>query len=118
MAAGLFLGSALMFVVDLFAQTTIWSVISGVSLGSGAQQAQEALIVPLGRMIGQIVKGIGISCFWSISTVIYLLLRLEVDRVPLERLAADDVVKPVREPFPVVGIPATDAKFDSSDMGE
>ena len=58
------------------------------------------------------VKGIGISYFWSATVVIYLLLRQEVDGVPVDRVAPDDELRPVRDPFPVVGIPATDAKTE------
>ena len=48
----------------------------------------------------------GISLFWTSVTIIYLLLRQSIDKMPLDRLAPSDQERPPRDPLPVVGMPA------------
>lgn len=105
-------GIILMGVVVLVSELTIWCAMSCVSAGSGNERALDTLLDPLRTMLGAITSGIGASYFWSASTIVYLLLRQEVDGVPLDRVAPDDDARPVREPLPVVGIPATDASTE------
>ncbi|MBI1346437.1 hypothetical protein GC163_09110 [bacterium] len=49
-------------------------------------------------------QGILASYFWSVATIIYLLLRHMVDGTPLDNLAGYDDDMRFHEPFPVVGI--------------
>ena len=107
---GTLVGVVLMAVVHLIAETTIWCAMSGTALGSGEEWAYESIQVILTPVVHALVSGVGISFFWSTAVVIYLLLRLDVDGVPLDRIAVDDDARPVRDPLPVVGIPATDAR--------
>ncbi len=106
----LFVGSILMSVANLFIETAIMCAMSCSGFGRGAELAQSSLLFPLTQLSHIVLSGVGISFFWSAATVIYLLLRQEVDRMPLERLALDDDARPARDPLPVVGIPATDAR--------
>ncbi len=103
------IGIILMSVVNLFIETSFFCAISCTGSGSGQERAQTSLSPLLSSLFHLVKSGIGISFFWTAATIIYLLLRLEVDRVPLDRLALDDHARPARDPLPVVGIPATDA---------
>ena len=105
----LLIGLILMSVVNLLIGTAFSCAMSCTGFGCGDEQAQSSLLFPLSGLSNIAISGVGVSFFWSASTVIYLLLRLEVDRVPLDRLALDDDARPARDPLPVVGIPATDA---------
>ena len=49
-----------------------------------------------------------VSFFWTCATISYLMLRQSVDSMPLEIIAPDE--RPVREPFPVAGIPAVEPR--------
>jgi len=111
---GLLVGIVLMWIVILIGEMTIWCATSCTALGSGLTQAHDSLFGPLTFLADQTVAGIGISFFWSATAVIYLLLRQEVDGIPLDRIAPDDEARPVRDPLPVVGIPATDARTESN----
>ena len=105
----LLIGIILMAIVKLFIETTFFCAISCAGFGSGDDQARSSLLFPLTSLSHIVLSGVGISFFWTATTVVYLLLRQEVDRMPLERLSLDDDARPVRDPLPVVGIPATDA---------
>jgi len=105
-------GRLVMLVVNLFAVTAIWFAESSISFGAGAVQTTTWLHSPLTEIVQLIVSGIGVSFFWSAATIIYLLLRHEVDMAPFDRIALDDEDRPVREPLPVVGMPATDARAE------
>ena len=113
--AGLMIGGLLMRIVDFVVGITAANIIVPIAFSAGEVHAFASLQEPLARLFSLLANGIGISSFWSISTVVYLLLRREVDGVPLERLAMDDELRPVREPFPVVGIPATDVSNSPDD---
>ncbi len=110
----LIIGGVLMSLVNLVAETTIWSALSSTSFGSGKERAHESLLIPLVRLLQLFELAIGICYFWSAATVIYLLLRLDVDGVPLDRIAVDDHARATRDPFPVVGIPAAATKPESN----
>ncbi len=105
----LLIGIVLISMTKLLIATAFFCTMSSIGFGSGEEQAQSSLLSPLTILSHIILSGVGVSFFWSASTAIYLLLRLEVDRVPLDRLALDDNARPARDPLPVVGIPATDA---------
>ena len=110
----LLIGIILMLMVKLFIETTLFCAMSCTGLGRGAELAQASLLSPLNSLSHVALSGIGTSFFWSATTVVYLLLRQEVDRMPLDRLALDDNARPTRDPLPVVGIPATDALKQSN----
>ena len=55
----------------------------------------------------------GINLFWTSVTIIYLLLRQSIDKMPLDRLAPSDQERPPRDPLPVVGMPAMNEKPQS-----
>ena len=114
LAVGLVTGMILMSVVSLFAETTIWCAMSSVAAGSGRERAQGSLLMPLTILVSLIVHGVGASYFWSATTISYLLLRQQVDGVPVDQVAVDDESRPVRDPLPVVGMPATDARASSN----
>lgn len=107
-------GRLLLFVVHLFAETTIWFAESSVSFGAGVAQTSATLHPPLIWIVHLVSSGVGVSFFWSAATVMYLMLRQEVDMAPFDRIALDDEDRPVREPLPVVGMPATDVKPDQN----
>lgn len=104
-----FAGLLLMAGVSVVGMTTVWCATASTALGSGNERADASLMGPITNLVRMVMVGIGTSYFWSASTVISLLLRWDVDGVPLHRLSIDDELRPVREPLPVVGIPATDA---------
>lgn len=110
----LVVGFVLLEVVSIVGMTTIWCGTASTAVGSGNERADALLLGPITYLVRSVVHGIGISFFWSAATVISLLLRQEVDGVPLHRLSLDDGLRPAREPLPVVGIPATDARFESN----
>lgn len=112
LAVMLLVGVVLMLVVNLFAETAFWCAMTSVAAGSGQDRAQTSLLMPLSILMHLVIQGIGGSFFWSAATISYLLLRQQVDGVPLDKVAADDECRPVRDPLPVVGIPATDARAD------
>lgn len=107
---GGFVGLILISLVTVFGKITIACGIASVALGSGTAIADERLLYPLEMIVHWITQGVGISFFWTISVVIYLLLRQMIDGVPLHRLAPDDDPSVVRDPLPVVGMPATDVE--------
>jgi hypothetical protein len=106
---GFAIGLILMSLAAVFGQIVVTCGISSVALGSGSARAAESLLGPMLTIVQTIIEGVGISFFWTVSVVIYLLLRQMIDGVPLHRLAPDIEVTAVRDPLPVVGIPATDA---------
>lgn len=112
--AGLIAGFLLMSFVGLFGVVTYWCATSSAAIGAGTEQIQGSLAMPVAFLTQLIAEGVGISYFWSAATMISLLLREEIDGVPLHRLALDDEQRPVREDLPVVGIPATDLPVEST----
>lgn len=102
-------GLILLPIVMLVAELTIACSTSCAAVASGPERADESLLSPLSTIVHEVVKGIAASYFWSAAVVIYLLVRRDVDGVPVDRVAPDDDTRPVRDPFPVVGMPATDA---------
>jgi hypothetical protein len=110
----LMIGLMLMLVAHLFASTASYCSVSSTAFGSGASQAELGLIKPLTRLMKLMLAGVGVSYFWSASTILFLLLRQEIDGLPLNHLARDIGDRPVRDPLPVVGIPATDAEINSN----
>lgn len=107
----LVVGFVLLGIISILGMTTIWCGTASTAVGSGTERADAFLLGPITYLVRRTVDGVGISFFWSAATVISLLLRQEVDGVPVHRLSLDDDLRPVREPLPVVGIPATDARF-------
>jgi hypothetical protein len=101
------------FVVFL-GELAIWCGVSATAIGSGYEATARSLVRPVTTIVREIVGGIGAAYFWSAATAVYLLLRQEVDAVPYDRVAPDDDQRPVHDPLPVVGIPATDIKIDES----
>jgi hypothetical protein len=117
MAAGylictMVMGSIVFAVVASMGELTIWFATWTTAMGSGSEQARQSLAAPVMWIVHQIVAGIGTAYFWSAATLIYLLLRKEVDGVPIDRIAPHDDSRPAKDPLPVVGMPATDAKMD------
>jgi len=110
----LMIGLMLMLVAHLFASTASYCGVSSTAFGSGTSQAKLGLIKPLARLMKLMLAGVGVSYFWSTSTILFLLLRQEIDGLPLNHLARDIGDRPVRDPLPVVGIPATDAEINSN----
>lgn len=107
----LFLGNLLMLLTEMFREIAMWSVMSGIAIG-GADHAVDSLKPSLKGLFDYLMTGIGVSYFWTSASVIYLLIRLENDGMPPERIAADTPRTP-QDSLPVVGIPATDHWTDS-----
>lgn len=111
---GLVTGFLLMALVYLFSLVTFWCATSSAALGGGVEPVQVSLATPIAILTQFVMEGVGISYFWAASTMVWLLLRQEIDGMPLSRLALDDELRPVREDLPVVGIPATDLPVEST----
>ena len=79
-----------------------------VKFGAGAGTSIERIAADYHRFVENLVGGLGISLFWTSATIIYLVLRQSVDLMPLEQIAPSDAERPVRDPLPVVGMPAVD----------
>lgn len=112
----LFAGAVLMAFVILLGELSIWFAITATTIGGGVEATTRSVAGPVTTMVREIVRGVGTAYFWSAATAIYLLLRKEVDGVPYERVAPDDAARPVADPLPVVGIPATDVQPDGSTL--
>ena len=110
----LLVATVLMTLATIVGETTIWCGMSATAFGSGDEPVHRALYSPLSKIVHEFVIGVGASYFWSAATVIYLLLRQDLDGVPLDRISPDDNARPVRDPLPVVGIPATDAEKEQN----
>jgi hypothetical protein len=113
-AISLLTGAIAVRLVNLLGTTTYACAVSSVAVGSGLERFQQSLLIPLTSAVSTVIAGFGISYFWSAVTVIALLLRQEIDGVPLDRLSLDDALRPAHDPFPVVGIPATDARPENN----
>lgn len=104
-------GAILTVVVQIFGDATIWCAVSATSLGSGEAVVKQSLVDPVTSIVRLVEAGIMLSFFWSAATVIALLLRREVDGVPIDQIAPDHVIEVDPDPLPVVGIPATDSRI-------
>jgi len=69
------------------------------------QDAQNSL-----RAVAMFVyRAVATGLFWTLITLLYLIIRREVDGIPFETISGAERETPVKDPYPVVGIPATDA---------
>lgn len=109
-AVGLLVGQVVMRVASFVGYFAIDCALRGTSIAGPDQFAFQSLSAQLKMYVGLALAGVAVSYFWSASTIIYLLLRQDVDGIPLDRIAADASSQTVRDPLPVVGIPATDAR--------
>ena len=102
-------GVVFMTLMTLIGDLAIWCTLSLAGIGAGEAHVQNSLYSPVVRMTYQIVQGIGISYFWTAATILYLILRNEIDGFPIEQIVSDEPPA-ARDPLPVVGIPATDSQ--------
>jgi hypothetical protein len=84
------------WVLSLSGATIYWSTYG--------MQGPEPSGPAIQFLVALVLKAYCISFFWTSATITYALLRQSVDSVPLDIIASGE--KPVREPFPVAGIPA------------
>ena len=115
--ASTFIGLILMFVVRVFGDMTIWCAMSAAVIGCGETAARRSLMMPLTWIVREVEGGAALSFFWSAATVIYLFLRQDVDGIPLDHVASEVSPQSVRDPLPVVGIPATDSQTLKNGQG-
>lgn len=114
LALSLLVGSVLALIVSYIGKLSIASSLAFTALGAGGPQTEDALLPSLVHIVTLIQRGIAASFFWTAATVIYLFLRQEVDGLPLDHIASAEEPAPVRDPLPVVGIPATDSILKAS----
>ena len=101
--------ACILTVASLFFDAAIAMVHFGAVLATSDVE-QLATIIRACKNVTNILLGtFEISLFWTSATIVYLLLRQAVDQKPFDQIAPDDSERPVRNPLPVVGIPATDA---------
>ncbi len=114
LSLSLLVGLVLTVVVKFVGDATTWCALSTVAFGCGDEAARGSMLGPLRLLVTSVESGVSISFSWSAASVIYLLLRQDVDGVPHDHIAADDADRPAREALPVVGIPATDSRVTSN----
>ena len=102
------IGSGVHFIATLVLHGTVDMTVLFVKFGAGAGTSIERIAADYHRFVENLVGGLGISLFWTSATIIYLVLRQSVDLMPLEQIAPSDAERPVRDPLPVVGMPAVD----------
>lgn len=86
-----------------------WTIhYSGITIryGMGESSAFQVTGATCLLMTSFVSRIYAISFFWTATTIVYALLRQNVDGIPLDQSAPDDDEKPPRDPLPVVGMPA------------
>lgn len=96
-------------VASLFFDAAIAMVHFGAVLATSDVEQLATIIRACHTVTNMLLSTFEISLFWTSATIVYLLLRQAVDQKPFDQIAPDDSERPVRNPLPVVGIPATDA---------
>ncbi len=99
-------GSVLHFLASLAMGWTLAITLSIATSGAGSDWSAETLTACCTLLVQGLLASFGISLFWTSVTIIYLLLRQSVDKMPLDRIAPSDQERPPRDPLPVVGMPA------------
>lgn len=94
---------------SLFSLACGWSLafvelIASIALG--ASFPVEMLVTCVDLCAKCAIACFGLNLFWVNSTICYLLLRLNVDKMPVECLADGELSCASRDPLPVVGMPA------------
>lgn len=102
--AGLGAGAALMLMRSLV-------LVALTLLASVSQAALDAplvalLISTISLQAALFLQVYAISLFWTSTTLVYAVLRLSIDGMPLDNVAPDDEERPVRDPLPVAGVAA------------
>jgi hypothetical protein len=114
------LGALGLIVVDLFARTTVhmaqWALgfgapgdllttfFQGAATSTGVSPTAQAVHTRWLSLVGLVAHGWIYSYFWTAATIIYLILRQNVDGTPWHAIAA-----PERRPFELEGEPAGEA---------
>ena len=105
--------SVLHSLVSLALGWTLAITLSIATSVAGSDWSAETLIACCTLLVQGLLASFGISLFWTSVTIIYLLLRQSIDKMPLDRLAPSDQERPPRDPLPVVGMPAMNEKPQS-----
>ena len=100
------LGSVLHSLASLALGWTLAITLSIATSVAGGEWSAETLTACCTLLVQGLLASFGISLFWTSVTIIYLLLRQSVDKMPLDRIAPSDQERPPRDPLPVVGMPA------------
>ena len=98
--------SVLHSVASLAMGWTLAITLSIATSAAGGEWSAETLTACCTLLAQGLLAAFGISLFWTSVTIIYLLLRQSIDKMPLDRLAPSDQERPPRDPLPVVGMPA------------
>lgn len=77
-----------------------------ISSGIGPSLAAESTEHAAMAIVAFLMRTFAISLFWSLATIVYILLRQSVDKMPLDHSAPDDDERGTPDPLPVVGMPA------------
>ena len=99
-------GSVFHSLVSLALGWTLAITLSIATSGAGSDWSAETLTTCCTLLVQGLLASFGISLFWTSVTIIYLLLRQSIDKMPLDRIAPSDQERPPRDPLPVVGMPA------------
>jgi hypothetical protein len=99
-------GSLLHFLASLVLGWTLAITLSIATSGAGSELSAETLTTCCTLLVQGLLASFGISLFWTSVTIIYLLIRQSVDKMPLDRITPSDQERPPSDPLPVVGIPA------------
>ena len=99
-------GSLLHSLASLAMGWTLAIVLSLATSTAGSDWSAETLTTCCTLLVQGLLASFGISLFWTSVTIVYLLLRQSVDKMPLDRIAPSAQERPPRDPLPVVGMPA------------
>lgn len=77
-----------------------------ISLGVGPSPVSKSAGRAALTIVTFLLQSFSVSLFWSTASIIYILLRQSVDKMPLDHSAPDDDEREPRDPLPVVGMPA------------
>jgi hypothetical protein len=97
-------GTIALLILLLFSSSAWQVAVRALQIGIG--DVDKGFIGAGNLLIDSLFSAYAISFFWTSATMIYALLRRSVDRAPFTFIAPDDDERPLRDPLPVVGIPA------------
>jgi hypothetical protein len=66
------------------------------------------------RLVGSIPSAFVLSFFWTMTTIIYFLLRKREDATPLSEVNLDDLPSTGPDDLPIIGIPAAERREQSA----
>lgn len=103
---GLIVGTIALSLAHWLALVTLYFSELVISVGVGPSPVSKSAGIAALTIVAFLLRTFSVSLFWSTATVIYILLRQSVDKMPLDHSAPDDDERDQHEPLPVVGMPA------------